>query len=144
MILMLLQKLWQNWKPTSLGSESWLKLLARLFLGKMNRQYSWNVCFMLPVYCFLPPSFWVPFPASHSPLMHSSHTKYVCITATSSHQTRLEIIFFIFHFISFHALFHMLYFHALVHISSVFHALFHTWWTSCEPFSNYFSTFYIQ
>lgn len=33
-------------------------------------------------------------------------------------------------------------------ISPVFHALFHMltsmWWTSCEPFSNYFSTFYIQ
>lgn len=85
----------------------------RLFLAKMNRQYSWNICFMLSVCCSLPPSLRVPFPASQSPLMHSSHTKYVCITATSSHQTRLAIIFFIFHFLSFtwfisHATFYMM------------------------------------
>lgn len=44
---------------------------------------------------FLSPSFWVPFAASHSPLMHSSHTKYVCITAASLYQTRLAIFFHI-------------------------------------------------
>lgn len=81
---------------------------------------------MLPVYFSLPPFLLLSaFSCKPQSLTHSSHTKYVCITATSLHQTRLAIFFFRISFSSvFHALFHMLYFHALFHISSVFHALF--------------------
>lgn len=94
----------------------------RFFLTNKNNRYLQNICILLPVFCCPLPSIWVPFPASHSPLMHYSHTKYVC-TIVTLQQVSLTIIFSYF-------------------VSSVFHALFHMlpsmWFTSCEHFSNYF------